>query len=803
MSVRDRTWRAAAAAAWLTAGAVWLGTADARTRQAPPGAAALVTALRGAPLVEARAPLLDTPVLPGSVMKAWALAAALESGIIEPRTARLCRRRVVVDGRAYVCAHPDLRRPLGPAEALAHSCNDYFVALAPRLPRAAFDRLRLASGLPALGAAVPLAAGLVGLGGPSIPPRALLSALARLAGVQVDGRVVLAEETRRVLLDGLRGAAAYGSASALGHLPGGALAKTGTAPMPGGGTIGLVVALTPAAAPLHGAVVALPGAAGVDAAGVAADLLLAASRAAASPAGAPAAGSTGAHGSGVQPAPPSGMPLSARPPAIADDAALRAASAGRTLRLGVEAAGRLRVETVALEEYVARVLAGEGQPRAGEAAQQALAIAARTFAIANLGRHDRDGYDLCDTTHCQVVRPATPVTRRAALASAGRVLLAAGAPASVFYSAHCGGRPERASAVWAGAVDYGDPPREDEACRDEPGWVSVIAAGEIERALRMAGWRGTRLRDLRILGQNASGRVTRLRVDGFTPAVIAGADFRAAIGRALGWQRLRSTSFELRRTATGYRFAGRGFGHGVGLCVIGAGHRAARGDSADEILRFYYPSLAIGSIAAGASAGPRSADVQPSTGAPRGEDAPPVRPAPAAADIRLALPAAEEHERDWLLAFVRAARDEIARRAGVDAPAAITLTVHPSVEAFGRATGRPWWAAAATRGAHIDLLPVALLRQRGQLERTIRHELAHATLDSHLVGRPLWVREGAAAYFANPDVAVPAGAVREPCPADIELAHAVSAGAERDAYARAEQCFRHQMAGGRHWRNVR
>ena len=67
---------------------------------------------------------------------------------------------------------------------------------------------------------------------------------------------------------------------------------------------------------------------------------------------------------------------------------------------------------MALEDYVAQVLAGEGQPRAGDAAQQALAITARTFALANRNRHRREGFDLCDTTHCQVLRPATAIDAR-------------------------------------------------------------------------------------------------------------------------------------------------------------------------------------------------------------------------------------------------------------------------------------------------------------------------------------------------------------------------------------------------------
>ena len=46
---------------------------------------------------------------------------------------------------------------------------------------------------------------------------------------------------------------------------------------------------------------------------------------------------------------------------------------------------------------------------------------------------------------------------------------------------------------------------------------------------------------------------------------------RVAVGRTLGWQFIKSTAFELRRTAGEYRFTGHGSGHGVGLCVIGLG----------------------------------------------------------------------------------------------------------------------------------------------------------------------------------------------------------------------------------------
>ena len=138
----------------------------------------------------------------------------------------------------------------------------------------------------------------------------------------------------------------------------------------------------------------------------------------------------------------------ARPQEIGD-ADLDAASAGRTIQVGTPASGR--VVTLPLETYVARVLAAEGEPRAADAAQQALAIAIRTFAMANAARHRRDGFDLCDTTHCQVLRAATAASRRAAMATAGRILTWNGRPAEVFYSASCGGYSESAEEVWPGA----------------------------------------------------------------------------------------------------------------------------------------------------------------------------------------------------------------------------------------------------------------------------------------------------------------------------------------------------------------
>ena len=383
-------WLGAAAALWASVFMAGRPGADAVAGQSPPPPSAAFF-IRGLDdpreRREARADILDTPVLPGSIVKMVALAAALEHGVITPESSRMCRRVSKADGRTFTCSHPDLKRPLSPAEALAYSCNDFFVSLAPRLSREALNTTRLAAGLPPIAAGTPLASAIVGLAGPKTTPRALIDVMARVAGAGKDKPVPMKPATRTVLLEGLRGAAEYGTASAFKSAAVTALAKTGTILMPGGAALGLVVALTPADKPARAIVVAAPGGAGMDAAGIAAEMLAPASRA---------------------------------PQAL-------------TIRLGRTLAnGRTRVETIDLDDYIAQVLAGEGQPRAADAAQQVLAITARTFALANRNRHRSEGFDLCDTTHCQVVRPATAVTRRAAAATGGRVLLHQGQPAFVF-----------------------------------------------------------------------------------------------------------------------------------------------------------------------------------------------------------------------------------------------------------------------------------------------------------------------------------------------------------------------------------
>jgi stage II sporulation protein D len=271
-------------------------------------------------------------------------------------------------------------------------------------------------------------------------------------------------------------------------------------------------------------------------------------------------------------------------PAEAD---LDRASKGHIVSVGTPSTGR--IERVPLETYVARVIAGEAEPGAPPAAQQALAIAVRTFAIVNARRHAKEGFDLCDTTHCQVPRASTASTRDAALATAGRVLTYRGAPAVVFYSANCGGRSESADEVWPGVNLPYLVPIDDDVHGDELPWTLDLALDQIQAALRGAGFSGERLRGVEIEARNASGRVSRLRVDGLRPPVVTGNAFRMAIGAGT----LRSTAFTFEEKDGVLHFTGRGYGHGVGMCVVGAARRARRGETAEAILAAYFPGLRL------------------------------------------------------------------------------------------------------------------------------------------------------------------------------------------------------------------
>jgi len=485
-----------------------------------------------------------------------------------------------------------------------------------------------------------------------------------------------------------------------------------------------------------------------------------------------------------------------------------------TIRVGIARGASYDVETMPLESYVAGVLAGEAARGSTPAALEALAITIRTFALANLGRHRADGFDLCDQTHCQVLRSATPEGGRAAQATAGELLTYRGTVASVFYSASCGGHTALPSEVWPGADNPPYlPSRKDTACDGDPAWSDDIPDRDLSRALAAAGFRGS-LRKMRIAARDGSGRVARLALDGLSPSEISGQDLRSVVGRTLGWQHVKSAAFELERERDAYRLTGNGSGHGVGLCVIGSVKLAEAGEGASTILGHYFPGAVVTSAAYRPADSPPLAPLAASRGpvaAPLANTTPPPVPSSSVSlsavsadrSALVSLPPGDEGEERTLVAIASRARDELANALGVEAPSRVTLRFHPTTADYERTTGRSWFTSASVVTSEMHFVPLVSLRDRGILERTIRRELVHVMVDSTLADRPAWVREGAALYFADPSANAAAAAGRLSCPTDAELLKPVSPGGLADVYARARSCFARQIAAGRSWREVK
>ena len=276
-----------------------------------------------------------------------------------------------------------------------------------------------------------------------------------------------------------------------------------------------------------------------------------------------------------------------------------------TLRVQVREGANLVVRDVPLEQYVAAAALSEVHPDASDAALaerifEVQSVIARTYAVSNRGRHGRDGFDLCSTTHCQLYEPArlatsrwAPAIRDAVARTSGETLWFGTAPARAVFHADCGGHTSDAAAVWgglapaylAGARDGGPA----ESAHTE--WTFDVTSAALRRALD-ADTRtdvGASLDRIDVAGRDAAGRAELITLRGARTFVVRGEVFRDAVTRALGTKSIRSTLFTVKKTRSGFIFSGKGYGHGVGLCQAGAIARLRAGASVKQVLATYFP----------------------------------------------------------------------------------------------------------------------------------------------------------------------------------------------------------------------
>ena len=252
-------------------------------------------------------------------------------------------------------------------------------------------------------------------------------------------------------------------------------------------------------------------------------------------------------------------------------------------------------------------------------------------------------------------------------------------------------------------------------------WATELASNDLFRSFRAAGFRGDRLRDMKILGRNSSGRVARLRLEGLQPDEISGQDLRVVVGRTLGWQHIKSTAFDLTRTSGGYRLRGHGSGHGVGLCVIGSARRAEAGEKADDILHRYFPGLPIGAPPdAFLASAARKLDTRSAVDS-RVRPESPVATARVVSNMSIALPPADEIQRASIIDLTAQAREELSRALRVAAPD-LNLRFHPTADSYERATALPWFTSGRWLPARFIFSPSPRFASAACSERTIRRE---------------------------------------------------------------------------------
>jgi len=361
--------------------------------------------------------------------------------------------------------------------------------------------------------------------------------------------------------------------------------------------------------------------------------------------------------------------------------------------------------TLPVESYVERVVASESGAADGPESLKALAIVVRSFALHE--RHGHADYDVCDSTHCQLLHWGGTFDRHAAahaatLATAGESLWFNGQRAAAWFNQNCGGRTATAEEVWPAARASGEALRQpmpwlvsraDPYCTAKGAreWSTSVSLSDLTAALAAAGLVRPGWTTLAVARRGESGRAVMLQAGSTS---ISAEDFRLAVGRAMGWGKILSTWFEVSRQGGGFVFHGRGSGHGVGLCQAGAAAMSALGRDSARIIEQYFPGATVADEATGSA----------------------WQALPAQGFAVETLTPGD----DVFLPQIGQALGEAESRSGLQPAGAITVRAFRSTPAFRDATLAPGWVAAFTEGNFIATQPFSTLASRKLLGPVLR-----------------------------------------------------------------------------------
>lgn len=252
------------------------------------------------------------------------------------------------------------------------------------------------------------------------------------------------------------------------------------------------------------------------------------------------------------------------------------------LRFSARDGNLLIVNEVGLEDYVRGVVANEMSKEWPIEALKAQAILARTLALTRFADHKRDGFDICDATHCQVYRgiaSETSETNAAVRQTSGQILTYRQKPIQALYGSCCGG--VSASSYASQSLENAPYLRVKKdilngaiACKASPhyDWNFTVTASALASALASDPRTnvGKQIKGLRVIKNDASDRALFMEIAGSRSCEIDAYVFWTVICRRLGWGSMKSAMFRLTKSGDTYKFRGHGLGHGIGLCQWGA-----------------------------------------------------------------------------------------------------------------------------------------------------------------------------------------------------------------------------------------
>ena len=320
------------------------------------------------------------------------------------------------------------------------------------------------------------------------------------------------------------------------------------------------------------------------------------------------------------------------------------------LRIIADQGKLIAINDIGLESYLKSVISSEMSANASEALLRAHAVVSRSWLLRQLhdvGKHpcgltsrtfttevdgqtvdelccwhDREDhtlFDVCADDHCQryqgLTRQTSPAVEAAVDATRGMVLTYGDEICDARFSKCCGGRSETFGNCWEDASHPYLEAVDDPFCdttdteildqvlngydREAPDfyrWEAAYTPAELSGLIaQRSGVDFGDIEELRPLTRGQSGRIVRLLVRGSRRTMVVGKELE--IRRWLSESHLRSSNFEVTREADGrFILRGRGWGHGVGLCQIGAAVMGAKGYSAREILQHYFPKSILTKI---------------------------------------------------------------------------------------------------------------------------------------------------------------------------------------------------------------